>query len=80
MNELLKKITRIAKQAGDIICDIYYEDAFTTSTKKDTSPLTNADILSNRLILEGLQKIDDTPILSEEDIIPYVKRQNSKNL
>ncbi|MDQ7085957.1 MAG: 3'(2'),5'-bisphosphate nucleotidase CysQ [Sulfurovum sp.] len=60
----LEDITRIAKKAGDVIMDIYKRD-FSIEYKEDKSPLTEADLASNAVIMEALAKYN-IPILSEE--------------
>ena len=73
--EYIKKLIKISKNAGDAIMDIY-ESEFDVNFKSDQSPLTKADILSNKIICESLKKITpDVPILSEESSdIPYHER------
>ena len=44
-----------------------YDGGFTVQHKEDDSPLTLADLESQRVILDGLKRITpDIPILSEE--------------
>ena len=73
--EFIKKIIKVSKNAGDAIMDIY-ESEFDVNIKSDQSPLTKADILSNKIICQSLKKITpDVPILSEESSnIPYHER------
>ena len=73
--EYIEKLIKISKNAGDAIMDIY-ESEFDVNFKSDQSPLTKADILSNKIICESLKKITpDVPILSEESSnIPYPER------
>lgn len=62
----MKKIITIAKQAGEIIMQIYQKD-FSVEVKEDQSPLTEADLASHHLICGELSKFyPDIPILSEE--------------
>ena len=64
--EYIKKLIKISKNAGDAIMDIYESD-FDVNLKSEQSPLTKADILSNKIICQSLKKITpDIPILSEE--------------
>ena len=54
------------KEAGNVVMEIYKHD-FTSTTKKDNSPLTEADLKSNDII----QKIiagTGYPVLSEESV------------
>jgi 3'(2'), 5'-bisphosphate nucleotidase len=56
----------IAARAGDAIMKVY-TGAFTVERKDDNSPLTLADLESQRIILEGLRQLTpDVPVLSEE--------------
>ena len=71
-----RKITNslfdISIEAGEAIMKVYITD-FETETKKDNSPLTKADRLSNEIICSELEKITpEIPILSEESSeIPF---------
>lgn len=56
----------IALQAGNSIMKIY-QDGFTVEAKDDKSPLTEADRISNAVILNGLQQnYSGIPFVSEE--------------
>ena len=72
------KILKIAKQAGEEIIKIYSSNSFGIEYKKDESPLTRADKISNEIILTNLREIyPEVPILSEEEKnIPYTARKN----
>jgi len=54
----------LANAAGRAIMSIYATD-FTTKTKSDQSPVTEADEAAERIILEGLAKFN-IPVISEE--------------
>lgn len=54
-----------ALQAGDAVMNIY-DTNFTTKTKEDDSPITEADLQSNKIIKKVLAR-SDIFILSEED-------------
>ncbi len=54
-----------AQKAGNEILDVY-SNTFTTQTKKDNSPITEADIRSNKIISQTLKKSGHI-ILSEEE-------------
>ena len=74
-SDLLLKISNIAIRAGSEIMKFYSEDP-EIFTKKDNSPLTLADLSSNKIIIEELKKIDETiPILSEETLIDWQERK-----
>jgi len=62
-----KQLIRIAKNAGNAIMDIYKKETFIQQLKSDNSPLTEADIASNNIIIGGLKQLTpNIPILSEE--------------
>lgn len=62
-------LKRLAYEAGEAILTVY--DTFTVNdmmTKADNSPLTQADLLSNGIIVSGLKKyFPNYAILSEEE-------------
>ena len=62
-----EKIVEIAILAGKAIMEVYdNSEDFEITQKGDESPLTKADIAAHEVIVEGLQSIDSTPIVSEE--------------
>jgi 3'(2'), 5'-bisphosphate nucleotidase len=67
-NQLLLEVTALAREAGRAILEVY-GSAFTVTEKDDRSPLTEADLRSERLILAGLSRIaPEIPVLSEESV------------
>ena len=65
--ELLEGAVDIARRAGDAIVEVYGSMDPGVTYKKDDSPLTQADLASHRVIVEGLARLDTSiPILSEE--------------
>lgn len=65
-SKFVGEICDIAKQAGQAINDVYEKD-FAIESKKDQSPLTEADLASHRLIVAQLRALTpEIPILSEE--------------
>ncbi|SDB33880.1 3'(2'), 5'-bisphosphate nucleotidase [Pseudidiomarina indica] len=67
----------VAKQAGQLILELYEEQAFETYHKDDESPVTSVDFAANRLIVDGLAALTPTiPILSEEGShLAFAERQ-----
>ncbi len=64
---LLDQIKIIAEKAGQAILQIYKQDVFQIKTKRDQSPLTQADLASHHIITKALNKVmPQIPILSEE--------------
>lgn len=59
-------ITKIAREAGDKILTIYQQD-FDVKTKTDASPVTEADVEAEKIILQGLRALTpNIPVLAEE--------------
>lgn len=71
----------IVARAGAAIMRIY-DAGFTVQHKEDNSPLTLADLESQRVIIEALSRITpDIPILSEESAqAPWSERQTWREL
>jgi 3'(2'), 5'-bisphosphate nucleotidase len=72
----LNKIEDIALKAGEAILEIYSQE-FSVDYKEDSSPLTQADIVSNEIICTELQTLFPAiPIMSEENKqVPYKERK-----
>ena len=65
-NKLLLDVTALAREAGRAILEVY-ASSFSVQEKADSSPLTEADLRSEKLILAGLRRIaPEIPVLSEE--------------
>jgi 3'(2'), 5'-bisphosphate nucleotidase len=63
---LTQAITILAQLAGAKILTIYNQD-FDIKTKSDASPVTEADVAAEKIILAGLKELTpDIPILAEE--------------
>ncbi|MBW2982263.1 3'(2'),5'-bisphosphate nucleotidase CysQ [Candidatus Woesearchaeota archaeon] len=75
----IKKIISISKKAGKAILEVRGTD-FDVDYKADSSPLTKADLASNKIIIDSLKKLTpDIPLLSEETKeIAYDERKNWK--
>jgi 3'(2'), 5'-bisphosphate nucleotidase len=71
----------IVAGAGAAIMEVYGA-AFAVQRKHDNSPLTLADLESQRVIIEGLKRITpQIPILSEESATaPWLQRQTWREL
>jgi len=71
----LKSAISAALRAGREIMEVYSKGELSSWEKADNSPLTEADVRSHRVIVEGLKSFN-FPILSEEGKdIPYVERR-----
>lgn len=63
----IQELINIAKQAGNIIMSYYNHEDIDIDYKKDSSPVTKADLASNKLICNSLTKLyPSIPIISEE--------------
>ena len=71
----------IVDRAGAAIMQIY-DAGFTVQRKEDNSPLTLADLESQRIIIDGLTRVTpEVPILSEESAqAPWAERQTWREL
>ena len=77
-NKLLLDVCNVAIEAGNEILNFYNHDIEVTH-KEDLSPLTKADLASNKIILESLTKLNSNiPILSEESLVDWSIRKNWK--
>jgi len=80
-NQLLLEVTALAREAGRAILEVY-ASSFSVQEKEDRSPLTEADLRSEKLILAGLRRIaPEIPVLSEESVqLPYSTRKHWSRL
>ena len=70
LRELLPRVIEVATQAGAAIWDIY-QNKFSVSQKSDCSPVTEADLTANEIIIDGLARLNPRwPVVSEEESIP----------
>lgn len=77
--DLINVLVPIVEEASEAIMDIYQDPQnFAVTTKLDNSPVTRADLASNRIICKGLENIAlRFPVISEEnDHLPYSVRQH----
>ncbi len=65
-SELVAELRRIVHAAGDIIM-VYYGGDIAVRDKADSSPVTDADEASERLIVDALRALTpDAPVVAEE--------------
>ena len=70
------ELLNIAIDAGKEILNIY-NDEIIVNSKEDKSPITNADINSNDLIVNRLKKLESNiPILTEESVVEWKNRKD----
>ena len=76
---MIEEIITIALKAAQAVLDAY-QSGFQVYEKKDKSPVTSADLISHKIILEDINsKFPQIPVLSEEsDAIPFEKRKDWK--
>jgi 3'(2'), 5'-bisphosphate nucleotidase len=81
LHALAASLLPIVARAGAAIMQVY-DAGFTVQRKEDNSPLTLADLESQRVIIEGLRQLTpDIPILSEESAqAPWGERQTWREL
>ena len=81
LDQLAAALMPTVGQAGAAIMRIY-DSAFSVQRKDDDSPLTQADLESQRVILAALAKLSpDIPVLSEESAqAPWQERRHWKEL
>jgi len=73
---LILKVCNISIKAGKKILEYYYSNNNEIFIKDDESPLTKADLASNKIIIEELKGIDNNiPLLSEETLVDWNKRK-----
>ena len=78
---LAEALMPVVERASAAIMQVY-DGAFAVQHKDDNSPLTLADLESQRVIIEGLKRIaPEIPILSEESAAaPWSERQTWREL
>ncbi|QOC23083.1 3'(2'),5'-bisphosphate nucleotidase CysQ [Wenzhouxiangella sp. AB-CW3] len=72
LKKTLADVRGIAVEAGAAIMEVYRRDEkLSTETKADDSPLTEADLAANRIVVARLQELTPgIPILAEESDLP----------
>jgi 3'(2'), 5'-bisphosphate nucleotidase len=81
LSRLLPEVISLARDAGRVVLEVY-ESSYTVQQKDDRSPLTEADLRSEQLILKGLRRIaPEVPVLSEETgQVPWATRRRWSRL
>jgi 3'(2'), 5'-bisphosphate nucleotidase len=76
LTDLLPHVVALAREAGQAILTVYNEVNPGVEYKRDNSPLTQADMASHHVILDGLTRLNpEWPVLSEESReIPFDQR------
>lgn len=76
--QLMTAVRQVAEKAGEEIMAIFHDESrWAVQHKEDDSPLTAADLASNRVIAAALAELSpDIPVISEEaEAIPVAERQ-----
>jgi 3'(2'), 5'-bisphosphate nucleotidase len=73
----MEKLCMLIFKAGESVMEIYSSE-FDVDLKDDLSPITKADRISNKILVDGLKHLyPKIPIISEESRnIPYTERRN----
>lgn len=76
LKELLSPVIQTAYQAGKVIMEVY-ESGFSVEEKSDHTPVTEADMAANNIIVKSLKELTPhLPILTEEAVpTPFSERQ-----
>ncbi len=73
---LLELLQPLVLNVGDQVATIYHANNYTVQAKIDQSPVTCADLLSHRLIVDTLTTATPWPVLSEESApVSFAERQ-----
>ncbi|RZA20748.1 MAG: 3'(2'),5'-bisphosphate nucleotidase CysQ [Proteobacteria bacterium] len=63
----IDKLEDLAREAGAEIRRIYESHSYSVSTKADRSPVTEADLAANAILVTGLKQFGALPYISEEE-------------
>jgi len=75
-DELRRAVITLAEQAGAEIASLYQRGGVQLEDKADGTPLTEADLASERILTEGLRRWSADPIASEETAAaPHAERR-----
>jgi 3'(2'), 5'-bisphosphate nucleotidase len=76
------QICNILRMAGNVVVEYYNNETFTIELKSDQSPVTSADLASDRIITDALKGMyPDLKVLSEEsNTMSYEFRKSLKYL
>lgn len=67
----------LVRQAGAAVLEIYNRSDYTVVEKEDESPLTEADLAANEILVHGLPNLTSSPlpIISEEAHLPSIEER-----
>jgi 3'(2'), 5'-bisphosphate nucleotidase len=73
---MIDALVPLVDLAGDAIMKIYQQDNLEIEAKEDSSPLTQADIAANTILVRGLKSLwPNIPVLSEEGGDPFLENE-----
>ncbi len=73
--ELRTHVVELARTAGDRVRELYERGGSAPTQKEDGTPITEADLASEAVLMAGLAEIHAVPILSEETkAAPFAER------
>ncbi len=70
IQQYIPAVLELAEAAAHRILYYYNQEHSRVQTKSDDSPLTDADLAAHQILVEGLSKLGNYPVLSEEGEIP----------
>src|SRR5436190_22777239 len=74
--QIARQVLALCRRAGDAIMEVYARTDVGETAKDDRSPLTEADLVAHRILVDGLPDIESLPVLSEESrAIEYAVRR-----
>ena len=75
-HNMIENIMSIVRSAGQEMIKIYHEGLININVKSDDTPVTQADLLSDEIIYQGLKKLfPHIPIISEERYKPTLSEK-----
>lgn len=75
--QLAPHVCELAEEAGRAILKFFRKGDWSVTAKADDSPVTQADLASNKIITEALEKLALAPVISEEND-PQSKRVSDR--
>lgn len=61
------EVKALVEKVGREVARLFFSERSETQFKKDDSPLTEADLIAHKMIVEGLQDLSGEAVISEED-------------
>lgn len=78
-DQIIPDIIKLATVACDAIMEIYRQETHLVHMKENKTPVTEADMVSHAILVSGLKRLQNYPVLSEEEsALPFEERQRWK--